>query len=104
MGVRDTEDVAVAGTGRRDGKGAGASDIGFAVHRELGHDAVPVGTMVNDVQEVGGLTGESNDLPLTGIATPTRTIRVKNPPPPPDAIEWDRLSAQDLEDMPVLRE
>jgi len=27
-----------------------------------------------------------------------------SPPPPPEAIEWDRLSDQDLDDMPVLRE
>jgi 5-formyltetrahydrofolate cyclo-ligase len=96
--------VAVTDTGRRAGKGAGYSDIEFAILRELGHDAVPVATTVNDVQVVGAFPIESNDLPLTLIATPTQTIRVKNPPPPPDAIEWDRLSDQDLEDMPVLRE
>ena len=56
------------------------------------------------MQVVGAFPIESNDLPLTVIATPTQTIRIKNPPPPPDAIEWDRLSDQDLEDMPVLRE
>ena len=96
--------VAVTDTGRRAGKGAGYSDIEFAILRELGHDAVPVATTVNDVQVVGAFPIESNDLPLTVIATPTQTIRIKNPPSPPDAIEWDRLSDQDLEDMPVLRE
>ena len=96
--------VAATDTGRRAGKGAGYSDIEFAILRELGHDSVPVATTVNDVQVVGDFPVESNDLPLTVICTPTRTIRVKNPPPPPDRIEWDRLSDQDLEDMPVLRE
>lgn len=96
--------VAVTATGRRAGKGAGYNDIEFAILRELGHDAVPVATTVNDVQVVDGFPIETNDLPLTVIATPTRTVRVSDPPPPPDAIEWDRLSAQDLEDMPVLRE
>lgn len=96
--------VAVTETGRRAGKGAGYSDIEFAILRELGHDAVPVATTVNDVQVVGAFPVESNDLPLSVIATPTRTIRIDNPPPPPEAIEWDRLTEQDLEDMPVLRE
>lgn len=96
--------VAVTESGRRAGKGAGYSDIEFAILRELGHGAVPVGTTVNDVQVVGAFPIESNDLPLTAIATPTRTIRVENPPAPPERIEWDRLSDRDLEDMPVLRE
>lgn len=96
--------VAVTENGRRAGKGAGYSDIEFAILRELGHNAVPVATTVNDVQVVGAFPIESNDLPLTVIATPTQTIRIENPPPPPAAIEWDRLSDQDLEDMPVLRE
>ena len=96
--------VAVTESGRRAGKGAGYSDIEFAILRELGHAAVPVATTVNDVQVVGDFPIGSNDLPLTVIATPTRTIRIENPPPPPSSIEWDRLSDQDLEDMPVLRE
>jgi len=96
--------VAVTETGRRAGKGEGYSDIEFAILRELGHDAVPVATTVNDVQVVGDFPIESNDLPLTVIATPTQTYRIANPPPPPDRIEWNRLSAKDLEDMPVLKE
>ncbi len=96
--------VAVTDTGRRAGKGAGYSDIEFAILRELGHDAVPVATTVNDVQLVVAFPVESNDLPLTVIATPTRTIRVQAPPPPPTGIEWNRLTDQDLQDMPVLME
>jgi 5-formyltetrahydrofolate cyclo-ligase len=96
--------VAVTESGRRAGKGAGYSDIEFAILRELGHDSVPVATTVNDVQVVGAFPIESNDLPLTVIATPTRIYRVANPPPAPTGIEWDRLTAQDLDDMPVLKE
>lgn len=96
--------VAVTDTGRRAGKGEGYSDIEFAILRELGHDAVPVATTVNDVQLVQNFPIETNDLPLSVIATPTRTLRIANPPPPPTAIEWDRLSEQDLDDMPILRE
>ena len=96
--------VAVTETGRRAGKGEGYSDIEFAILRELGHDAVPVATTVNDVQVVSAFPIESNDLPLTVIATPTKTYRIENPPPPPERIEWDRLTEKDLEDMPVLKE
>ena len=96
--------VAVTDGGRRAGKGEGYSDIEFAILRELGHDAVPVATTVNDVQVVDSFPIESNDLPLTVIATPTQTYRIQNPPPPPEKIEWDRLTDQDLEDMPVLKE
>jgi 5-formyltetrahydrofolate cyclo-ligase len=96
--------VAVTESGRRAGKGAGYSDIEFAILRELGHDSVPVATTVNDVQVVGAFPIESNDLPLTVIATPTQIYRVASPPPAPTGIEWDRLTAQDLDDMPMLKE
>ncbi len=96
--------VAVTESGRRAGKGEGYSDIEFAILRELGHDAVPVATTVNDVQVVRTFPIETNDLPLTVITTPTRTIRVSDPPPPPFAIEWDRLSNEDLDEMPILKE
>ena len=96
--------VAVTASGRRAGKGAGYSDIEFAILRELGHDAVPVATTVNDIQVVQGFPVESNDLPLAVIATPTRTIRIAAPPPAPAGIEWDRLSEKDLDDMPILKE
>lgn len=96
--------VAVTDSGRRSGKGEGYSDIEYAILRELGHAPVPVATTVNDVQVVGGFPIESNDIPLTVIATPTRTIRVGHPPPPPSGIEWDRLTAQDIEEMPILKD
>jgi hypothetical protein len=36
------------------------------------------------------------------IATPTRTIRIKRPSAAPVGIDWMRLSADDLEEMPIL--
>jgi hypothetical protein len=36
------------------------------------------------------------------IATPTRTIRIKRPGAAPVGIDWTRLSAEDLEEMPIL--
>ena len=97
-----TGSVAVAAGGRRCGKGEGYSDIEYAILRELGHKPVPVATTVHDVQVVAGFPAEANDLPLSVIATPTRTIVVKNPPPPPSGINWDLLDDDALEVMPVL--
>ena len=96
--------VAVTRSGRRCGKGEGYSDLEFAMLRELGHPAVPVATTVHDVQIVGALPWDETDLPLSVIVTPTRVLRVKNPPPAPKGISWKLLSEDDLEAMAVLGE
>jgi 5-formyltetrahydrofolate cyclo-ligase len=96
--------AAVTMRGGRCGKGEGYSDIEFAILRELGHPPVPVATTVHDVQVVGDFPLASNDLPLSLICTPTRDILVADPPPAPEAIEWDKLSPADIEAMPVLAE
>ena len=36
------------------------------------------------------------------IATPTHAIRIKRPSAAPTGIDWTRLSAADLEEMPIL--
>lgn len=94
--------AAVAESGKRAGKGEGYSDLEYAILRELGLDPVPVATTVHDVQVVGDFPIEPNDLPLSVICTPTRTIRVADPPPAPDGIDWSRLTDDDLRAMPVL--
>lgn len=94
--------AAVTRTGKRCGKGEGYSDIEFGILRELGHAPVPVATTVHDAQLVADFPVESNDLPLTLICTPTQTIRVADPLPAPDGIEWSRLSEDDLARMPLL--
>ncbi len=96
--------VAVTRDGRRCGKGEGYSDLEFAILRELGHPPVPVATTVHPLQIVGGFPRASNDLPLSLIATPDETITVRRPPPAPAGIEWERLTEEDLDEMPVLRE
>ena len=96
--------VAVTRTGKRCGKGAGYSDIEFAILRELGYAAAQVATTVHPISVVGDFPRDDIDLPLTLVVTPEETIRVADPFPPPDGIDWDRLSEQDLDDMPVLRD
>ena len=96
--------VAVTRTGKRCGKGEGYSDIEFAILRELGQAAVPVATTVHSVSVVDDFPRDDIDLPLTMVVTPEEVIRVADPFPPPDGIHWDRLSEQDLDAMPVLRD
>ena len=94
--------VAVTPEGKRAGKGAGYSDLEFAILRELGHAPVPVVTTVNDVQVVGDFPIASHDQPLSLIVTPTRTISISSPLPEPAGIAWSHLPADALKTMPVL--
>jgi 5-formyltetrahydrofolate cyclo-ligase len=96
--------VAVTRDGRRCGKGEGYSDLEFAILRELGHPPVPVATTVHDLQVVASVPRDPTDQPLSVIATPTQAIRIKRPSAAPTGIDWTRLSAEDLEEMPILAE
>ena len=59
---------------------------------------------MHDLQVVPSVPRDPTDQPLSVIATPTRTIRIKRPGAPPRGIDWTRLSAEDLEEMPILAE
>jgi 5-formyltetrahydrofolate cyclo-ligase len=96
--------VAVTRDGRRCGKGEGYSDLEFAILRELGHPPVPVATTVHDLQIVDSVPRDPTDQPLSVIATPAQTIRIRRPGGAPTGIDWTRLSAEDLEEMPILAE
>ena len=95
--------VAVTRDGRRCGKGAGYSDIEFAILRELGHAPVPVATTVHPLQIVDDFPSDPTDLPLSAIVTPDEAIVVATPHPAPAGIDWSRLSDADLDAMPVLK-
>ena len=72
--------------------------------RELGHPPVPVATTVHDLQVVDTVPRDPTDQPLSVIATPTHTILIKRLRGAPAGIDWTRLSAEDLEEMPILAE
>ncbi|MFB6098927.1 MAG: 5-formyltetrahydrofolate cyclo-ligase [Salinibacter sp.] len=99
-----TGSVAVTREGHRCGKGEGYSDLEYAILQELGHEPVPVATTVHPLQVVESVPREAYDLPLSRIVTPEETIEVASPPGPPAGIDWEALSEDDLEAMPVLRE
>lgn len=96
--------VAVTREGRRCGKGEGYSDLEFAILRELGHPPVPVATTVHDVQIVDALPWDETDLPLSVVVTPHKAIAIDAPLPAPGGIDWNKLTPEDLDEMPVLKE
>jgi 5-formyltetrahydrofolate cyclo-ligase len=99
-----TGSVAVTRGGRRCGKGEGYSDLEYAILRELGHDPVPVATTVHSIQRVESVPTDAHDLPLSWIVMPQEAVEVSDPPAPPEGVDWEALSAEDLDEMPVLRE
>ncbi len=97
-----TGSVAVTRDGRRCGKGHGYGDLEYAIYRELGHAPVAVVTTVHRLQLVKRFPTDSHDLPVSLIATPEEVIEIANPPPSPEGVDWEKLPAQALQEMPVL--
>lgn len=95
--------VAVTEGGKRAGKGHGYSDLEYAVLQELGQPPVPVVTTVHDEQVVEDFPVEAHDLGLHVVATPTRRWQIEETGDGLAAIDWELLSDEDLEAMPVLK-
>ena len=90
--------------GKRLGKGHGYADLEYALLRELGNPAVPLATTVHPLQVLRDFPTEAHDTPLALIATPRETIEVKRRRRAPRGIDWKKLPAKALEEMPVLAE
>jgi 5-formyltetrahydrofolate cyclo-ligase len=107
-----TIDLVVAGSvavnlrGARVGKGGGYSDLEFALARELGRvrENTPVLTTVHELQILDeDLPMTNHDVPLDLIVTPHRVLRTARAFPKPAGIQWEELSAAQLEAMPALQ-
>jgi len=98
--------VAVSKEGIRIGKGGGYSEIEYAFLREVGavDETTPIFTTIHDIQVVDDVPWEPHDLIVDLIITPTRTIRVKRQRERPKGILWEKITAQQLQDIPVLLE
>lgn len=97
--------VAVTRDGRRAGKGAGYSDLEFAILRELGHPPCPVATTVHDVQVIDSVPTEAIDQRLAAIATPTKAWQTgADPKDAPSGIDWSRIDNAALKAMPPLQD
>ncbi|EMA28713.1 5-formyltetrahydrofolate cyclo-ligase [Haloarcula japonica] len=104
--------VAVTEGGARIGKGEGYSDLEYAVLRELGlvDETTPVVTTVHELQVVGGPEGiidtdvpvDDHDVPMDWVVTPDRTIETATTHTTPTGVDWDALSADRIDEIPVL--
>lgn len=97
--------VAVNKDGRRVGKGEGYADREYAILRELGHPPIPVATTVHSVQVVKEeIPIDSYDLTVDFIVTEKGVIETGSPYPKPEGIDWERVTEEEKEAMPVLEE
>lgn len=97
--------VAVTEDGARIGKGEGYSDLEFALLRELGlvDGETNVVTTVHERQVVEDeVRPGAHDVPMDLIVTPERIVRCDSPFGRPAGIDWDVLSAEKIDAIPIL--
>lgn len=97
--------VAVTAAGARIGKGEGYSDLEYAVlsaFDRVGPDTT-IATTVHECQVIDDAPApEPHDVPLELIATPDRLARTESPFDRPAGIDWSRLDAERIAEIPVL--
>jgi 5-formyltetrahydrofolate cyclo-ligase len=96
--------VAVTREGHRLGKGHGYADLEYAILRELGHPEVPVATSVHALQILEAFPTEPHDVPVSIVAASDELIEIARPLPAPAGVDWSKLTAEALAEMPVLVE
>ncbi|EGL82548.1 5-formyltetrahydrofolate cyclo-ligase [Caldalkalibacillus thermarum TA2.A1] len=97
--------VAVNRDGPRVGKGEGYADREYAILRELGHPPVPVVTTVHSIQVVeDSIPIDSYDLTVDFIVTEQGVLETNSPYPKPEGIDWERVTEEEKQEMPVLEE
>lgn len=97
--------VAIHPDGRRLGKGEGYADREYAILREIGNKPVPVITTINSRQLVeDNIPRDSYDLAVDWIITEEGIKETNTPYPKPQGIEWDHVTADEMEKMPILKE
>ena len=97
--------VGVTADGDRIGKGEGYSDLEYAILRGLGLvDAeTPVATTIHERQLVDEpVSIDEHDVSMALVVTPERTIRPDDREQP-TGIDWDLLTDERLEEIPVLQ-
>lgn len=97
--------VAVTPDGDRIGKGEGYSDLEYAILREFGSvsDETRTMTTVHELQLVtADVETDSHDVPIEIVAMPDRLARTEEISPKPVGIEWNAISAEQVEEIPIL--
>ncbi|HVY19701.1 MAG TPA: 5-formyltetrahydrofolate cyclo-ligase [Bauldia sp.] len=99
--------VAVTRAGGRTGKGGGFADLELGIFRELGKigATTPITTTVHSSQVVDDrrLPMLPHDSALNYIATETELIATRTPYPQPGGVDWDRVQADQYENIPFLK-
>ena len=96
--------VAVTADGDRVGKGEGYSDLEFGVLREFGlvDDETTTATTVHERQVIDAdVPTADHDVPVDLVVTPDRVVRSASSPKPA-GIDWEALSEDRLEEIPIL--
>ncbi|WP_053216990.1 5-formyltetrahydrofolate cyclo-ligase [Virgibacillus senegalensis] len=97
--------VALHRDGRRVGKGAGFADREYAIIRELGNPDVPIVGTIHSAQLTDkDIPRDPFDLTVDWIATETELIKISSRYKKPSGIQWELVTEEELEEMPVLRE
>lgn len=100
--------VAVTRSGGRTGKGGGFADLELGIFRELGKvgPATEIATTVHSSQVVDDqrLPMMPHDSALHWIATERELIDTKTAFGQPNGVDWDRVQADQYENIPFLRE
>jgi 5-formyltetrahydrofolate cyclo-ligase len=97
--------VAVTDQGARVGKGEGYSDLEFAILREFGlvDDETTTVSTVHQIQVVDEeIETDSHDVPIDHLITPERTVHTSATGPKPSGIDWERLPAEKIGEIPIL--
>ncbi|MFC7202770.1 5-formyltetrahydrofolate cyclo-ligase [Haloferax namakaokahaiae] len=98
--------VAVTERGARIGKGEGFSDLEYAILDGIGavSDETTIATTVHELQVCDDAPDpDAHDVPMDLVVTPERTVRTETPYSRPHGIDWDVLSDEQVEEMPVLQ-
>ncbi|MBN8192213.1 5-formyltetrahydrofolate cyclo-ligase [Bacillus sp. NTK074B] len=97
--------VAIHADGRRLGKGEGYADREYAILREIGNKPVPVITTINSEQLVeDDIPIDSFDLAVDWIITEQGIKETHTPYPKPQGIQWEHVTEEEMEKMPILKE
>lgn len=99
--------VAVNEAGARVGKGEGYSDLEFALLGEFGlvDESTTTATTVHEMQVVDeNIETEPHDVSMDLVVTPDRRIRTDAGAEKPDGIDWDQLSDEKIEEIPILQQ
>lgn len=97
--------VALHRDGRRVGKGEGYADREYAIIRELGNPPIPIIGTVHSAQITNeDIPRDVFDLTIDWIATEQELIETNSPYEKPAGIQWELVTEEEMEEMPVLKE